>query len=394
MPTEPSITDAPPSRGAPKSGVRAHNERLVLTLIRQRGPLAKADIARALGLSAQTISVIMRGLEADGLLLRGEPIRGKVGQPSVPMRICETGAYLLGMKVGRRSVEVILTDFLGNVQERKMRVHPYPTPDATLAFAREAIDALLTSLSPDARRRVVGLGIAMPFFLWNWAEKLGVPVQHMTGWREIDLAREMSAWLDFPVYLENDASAACAAEVVFGPPETPSDFLYFYIGYFIGGGIVLNGALFSGAGNAGAIGPLPVPTNGGVEQLLEVASLSGLETRLKAKDVDTSSMWLSPEGWEFDHDIVGSWIDQAAAGMAHAIASACALIDFGDVVIDGWIPRCLCQRVIERVDIHLDRLDTTGMARPKLGIGSVGADARTLGAASLPLRERFLVEAG
>ena len=78
-------SDAAALRGSNQQGMRAHNERLVLSLVRQSGALAKSDIARMTGLSAQTVSVIMRGLESDGLLQRGEPIRGKIGQPSVPM---------------------------------------------------------------------------------------------------------------------------------------------------------------------------------------------------------------------------------------------------------------------------------------------------------------------
>ena len=93
-------------RGSNQTGMRAHNERLVLSLIRKHGPMAKAAIARITGLSAQTVSVIMRALEADGLLVKGEPVRGKVGQPSVPMGLRAEGAYFLGLKVGRRSVEL------------------------------------------------------------------------------------------------------------------------------------------------------------------------------------------------------------------------------------------------------------------------------------------------
>ena len=72
-------------RGSNQTGVRAYNERLVLSIIRQGGPLPKAAIARLTGLSAQTVSVIMRALEEDGLLTKGDPVRGKVGQPSVPL---------------------------------------------------------------------------------------------------------------------------------------------------------------------------------------------------------------------------------------------------------------------------------------------------------------------
>ena len=59
-----------PSRGTNQTGVRLYNERLVLSLIRRHASLAKAEIARLTGLSAQTISVIMRQLEGDGLVLK------------------------------------------------------------------------------------------------------------------------------------------------------------------------------------------------------------------------------------------------------------------------------------------------------------------------------------
>ncbi|MBA3447577.1 MAG: winged helix-turn-helix domain-containing protein, partial [Pseudaminobacter sp.] len=65
--------------GTNQSGMREHNERLVLSLVRQHGSLAKSDIARMTRLSAQTVSVIMRELEEAGLLLRREPVRGKIG---------------------------------------------------------------------------------------------------------------------------------------------------------------------------------------------------------------------------------------------------------------------------------------------------------------------------
>ena len=76
-----------PSGGSNQVRVRAYNERLVMSLVRRHGALSKAEIARRSGLSAQTVTVIMRALEADGLLIRGEPTRGRVGQPSTPMRL-------------------------------------------------------------------------------------------------------------------------------------------------------------------------------------------------------------------------------------------------------------------------------------------------------------------
>ena len=116
-------SDAAGLRGSNQSDMRDHNERLVLSLVRRFAALAKSDIARMTGLSAQTVSVIMRKLEQDGLLTRGERVRGKVGQPSVPMSIAADGAFFYGLKVGRRSADLVLTDFLGRICASRRRVY-------------------------------------------------------------------------------------------------------------------------------------------------------------------------------------------------------------------------------------------------------------------------------
>lgn len=380
-------------RGSNQGAMRDHNGRLVLTILRRHGPMAKAEIARATGLSAQTVSVIMRALEDEGMIAKGTPVRGKVGQPSVPMRLVADGAYFLGLKVGRRSVELVLTDFLGRVKSRASRVHAYPLPDATVRFAVTQIRAILDGLDPRERARVGGLGIAMPYFLWNWARHLGVPEEEMAAWHDADIRSEIAAAFDFPVFLQNDASAACGAELVFGPQDGPRDFLYFYVGYFIGGGLVLNGKLFTGRGNAGALGPLPVPDGaGGTCQLIEVASLSVLEDDLRAQGRETASLWESAEGWQVDESILRAWINRTATGLAHAIAAAISVVDVEAVRIDGWVPPAIRAALVEAVCQALDRLDLTGLTRPDIQPGAVGPEARSLGAASLPLSQRFLVE--
>ncbi|MDF0601989.1 ROK family transcriptional regulator [Psychromarinibacter sp. C21-152] len=374
--------------------MRAHNERLVLTLIRQRGPTAKADIARATGLSAQTVSVIMRGLEADGLLLRGTPVRGRVGQPSVPMALAPDGAYFLGLNVGRRSLEMVLIDFTGTVLERRRRTHDYPTPDAVMRFAQETATALRDGLPRDRRGRVTGMGIAMPYLLWDWAEALGAPQAVMDAWRSEDIRAGIAERCGLPVFLQNDATAACGAELVFGPAVEQGSFLHFYLGYFIGGGVVLNHRLYSGhSGNAGALGSIPVPGPAGRPmQLIEVASLSGLESALVAAGHDADGLWAGPEALTADEAVLADWLDAAAPGIAYACASAVAVLDLPVVMIDGWITEELRARLVAAVDRGLDRVNLAGLRRPEVRPGTMGAAARAIGAASLPLSERFLVE--
>lgn len=381
-------------RGSNQSGMRAHNERLVLSLVRQNGALAKSDIARITGLSAQTVSVIMRALEQDGLLQRGEPIRGKIGQPSVPMSLDADGAYFLGLKIGRRSVDLTLVDFIGTVRSTHRRVYRYPTPGAVVAFVAEALPGLLRALPEERRARVSGMGVAMPFQLWNWVQEVGAPQSEMDAWRERDIQAELAAVTGLPVYVQNDATSACGAELVFGTGDRPKDFLYFYFGYFIGGGLVLNGQLFLGrSGNAAGVGPLPLPgPSGGMRRLFDVASMSVLSRAMDEAGEPSDHLWESPDEWRVSERILRQWIEGAAEGLAVAALSAATLLELEAVLIDGWMPPDIRALITASTRAALNRLDLSGITPLSVREGTVGAQARSLGAAAIPLSQRYMID--
>src|ERR687884_1212775 len=113
-------------RGSSQGGLRQYNERVVLQAIRLNGSLPGAEIARLTHLTAQTVSMITKRLLDDGLLVKGKPKRGKVGQPSVPLALDPDGAFAVGIKVGRRSMDLLLVDFAGQVRERASLRYAFP----------------------------------------------------------------------------------------------------------------------------------------------------------------------------------------------------------------------------------------------------------------------------
>ena len=384
--------DAP--RGTNQSGMRDHNERLVLSLVRRHGALAKSDIARMTGLSAQTVSVIMRGLEEEGLLERGQPVRGRVGQPSIPMSLAAEGAFFFGLKVGRRSADLVLTDFRGRMRAARRRVYRYPTPDAVVNFVREAAPALAGELPAGLRGRIMGMGVAMPFQLWNWVSVLGVPQAEMDTWRARDLGEELGAALRLPVYVQNDATSACGAELIFGTGERPKDFLYFYFGTFIGGGLVMNDQLYLGrTGNAAAVGSIQVPApGGGTRRLIDLASMSVLAEAMEAAGEPSDHLWSQHDRWEVSPAVLDRWLDQAAGALAQATLATAALLEIEAVLIDGWMPVAIRAEMVRRTEAALLRLDLAGIDVPAIREGTVGADARAVGAAAIPLSQRYLID--
>jgi predicted NBD/HSP70 family sugar kinase len=390
------------ARGSNLVGVRAYNERLILSLVRRRENLSKADITRATGLSAQTVSVIVRSLEGDGLLLRMPPQRGRVGQPSVPLRIDPDGAYSIGLKIGRRSADLVFMDFVGNVRRNVHWTYPYPVPTDLLAKLESGIAELTEGLSPTEMQRISGLGVATPYELWNWAEDVGAPQEVLNAWREFDMQTEIGARCAFPVIVSNDATAACGAELTFGIGREHPDFIYFFVGSFIGGGIVLGRSLYPGRfGNAGALGSMPVPSRrgpresagrSGSKQLIALASLVRLEDRLVSEGYDPSSLFQSPSQWQPIGPLLDDWIDEAAHGLAHAIVAAVAVIDFGVAIIDGGFPVDVRRRLVARTRELIAEIDLQGLSPFRVLEGSVGANARAIGGASLPLFARYLLD--
>lgn len=380
--------------GANQTGVRAHNERVVLSLVRRHGTLSKAEIARLSGLSAQTVTIMMRRLEAEGLLSRGAPVRGKVGQPSVPMSLNPDGAMSLGMKIGRRSVDLVLMDFTGQVRSQLRETYAYPEPAAILAFAQRGTTALCADLDKRLRTRVAGLGVAMPFEIWNWSDALGVSPDALAGWRDIDVVDALRAACALPVYLQNDGTAACGAEFLFGHGRETATYAYFFVASFTGGGVVLDGKLISGPhGNAGAFGTIRVAgPDGRRSPLLDCASLRVLEQAVAAAGDSPATLWDNPDDWQVIGPVLDRWITRTADYLSEAMLSACSVIDFETVIIDGNMPADVRSALLEATRAALSRQDTRGIRPFRLRPGSLGHQAQVVGGASLPIIAKYLVD--
>ncbi|MDO8376445.1 MAG: ROK family transcriptional regulator [Aquabacterium sp.] len=394
-------------RGSSQGGLRQYNERVVLQAIRLNGALPGAEIARLTHLTAQTVSMISKRLEADGLLLRGEPQRGKVGQPSVPLSLNPDGAFAVGIKVGRRSVDVLLVDFAGAVRRRWTLEYRYPDPAALLAEIGARLAEIRAGLSPVELERVQGVGIAAPFSLGGWQTLLDMPPEVAARWPTIDLHTEVAALTDWPVSLLKDTAAACVAELVAGRGRSISSFLYVFVDTFIGGGLVLDSHLRAGLhGNAGAIGSLPLAlavaarTEAGGKgassaalpappQLLSVASLLNLELLYDAAGLDIGAVADAralQAPWRAHTE---AWLQQAAAAVALAVNSAACLLDLESVIVDGSFSRELQAALVAALDAALNRYSWEGVTRPALLPGTIGSDARALGGALLPLHANF-----
>jgi predicted NBD/HSP70 family sugar kinase len=383
-------------RGSSQIGLGQFNERVVLQAIRLHGPLPKADIARLTHLTAQTVSLIIARLEAERLVVRHEPIRGKVGQPSVPIALNPDGAYAIGIKIGRRSMDVLLVDFSGAARERLTLEYRFPDADTLFHEIGERLRQLRRKLGPERSRQLQGIGIAAPLSLGGWQSLLGVSQTQASKWEGIDIGARVAAITDLPVQLIKDTAAACVAELVSGRGREIASFLYIFVDTFIGGGLVIDSHLHFGKhGNGGAIGSLPLHDaslrgRGAMPaQLLSTASLYQLEMLYQRAGLDVGAIADAralQAPWR-KHSIY--WLHRAVPAIALAVHDAACLLDIDGVIIDGSFSREMLDELLTQARGALDRYNWEGVTRPTLYAGTIGSDARAMGGALLPLYANF-----
>ncbi len=293
-----------------------------------------------------------------------------------------------------RSGDLLLMDLAGQVRKTVHRPHRFPTPADLVNFVQDGMAELTADLKPRQKQRIAGLGIAAPFELWNWQEEAGAPHEVMEAWRGFDLAAEIARLCSWPVTFCNDATAACAAELLFGKGREYRDFAYFYCGYFIGGGVVINGSLHQGySGNAGALGSFPVPgKGGGAQQLIHTASFYVLEQELKRHGRNPDLLWQNADDWSGAGPALDHWLAQAAEGLAIACAGVAAVLENSAVVIDGAMPAEVRARLTSAVRAAAARVNLQGITPFTIYEGAIGAGARAMGAASLPLFANFIID--
>ncbi|TNC69125.1 ROK family transcriptional regulator [Rubellimicrobium roseum] len=381
------------SAGVNQQGLRDHNERLILSTLQRHGPLPGSDLARTAGLSAQTVSVILRGLEGEGLIRRGAPQRGRVGKPRIPMSLSPDGAFSVGLKIGRRSADLLLVDLLGGVRRQLHTTYRWPMPEEVFGFLQRGLDVFIENMKPEETSRIAGIGIAKPYEIWDWDEAIGAPRGSLDAWREVDYAAAVGVFSPLPVFLENDGTAACRAEQVHGRGREFRDFAYFFIGSFIGGGVVLNHSVFEGAfGNAGAFGSLPVRGSDGADrQLIDLASLFLLEEALVRAGRSSDRLWHQPQDWTEFAEPLDQWIAGTARQLARAAVTVCAVIDFEAVLVDGAFPPDVRSRLVDATREEVGKLDTRGLSPIRMEEGQVGGNARALGAACSPIFSRYFL---
>ncbi len=372
---------------------KSHNRRVVIEAIRTNGPMSRAAIARMTALTTQTVSNIVEELARSHLLMPMEAQKIARGQPIIPYTLNPTGAYSIGLELGRRRAAGVLTDLSGAVCARIERHVDRPGPAEAMPIFAAIVRDLQLAFSFD-RDRLLGAGIALPGRYADGGVTSLSPL-NLPGWQDFPVASELERLVDLPVLVENDATAAAIGERLHGVARGLGSFVYLFLAGDggIGAGMFLDGHLYKGSrANAGEIGHIIVEPHG----RLCSCGKRGCLDRYVSPSVAYECLGIE-DAQELDPDELDAmiaangrglevWLEQAVQPLRQTIDFLELAFDPQTIVLGGSAPTSLMTRLTERVEpLHIPVNPSEKRTIPRLMIGATGKDTAILGAAALPI---------
>lgn len=229
----------------------------ILALLGTRGPLSRAELARTLNVSPATVTQATKDLIARGLVTELESMPSAGGRPARQLGLVRSAGGAIGAKVTADHFAVVDAELDGTVRSS----HSYPfDPDDPMALDQLG-GRLRAVMDGRGDRHLLGIGVGIPGSVDSQAT--GTVSAPTLGWSEVSVGQILRSALGVPVLVENDVNTLAVAERLYGIGRSHSSYLVVTIGRGIGCGIVVDGAVYRGAGGgAGEIGHIPVTVDG------------------------------------------------------------------------------------------------------------------------------------
>jgi predicted NBD/HSP70 family sugar kinase len=247
------------SLGMQLGSIRRSNLASIAQVILNRGPVSRAEIAAAVGLSPGAVTKITAELLRAGFIVEGasRTTDRDLGRPRVPVTLDRAVYRFAGVHLGLRRTTVGLTDIGGDVVAQRVAEHRRRDPGSVLDEAQ----SLLAEVVAADGGTVLGAGVCAG----GWVEPVsGIIRDHpVLGWSDVQL-RDAAASLGVPVFVDSSVRALGLAEARFGAGRGSHNVVYAFVGNIVGAAQLLDGRVSIGCNAAaGTIDHLTVGPRSG-----------------------------------------------------------------------------------------------------------------------------------
>jgi predicted NBD/HSP70 family sugar kinase len=242
--------------------LRLVNRRILLSILSDRQPISRAEIAKISGLNKATISTITGDLLKDSYIIeeasgRTTPIGGK---PPTPLRLNARRFGLFGVDIRADETILALSDFNNRIVAR-VSFETGAEPTSFLNQIGKEIRKLRSK--HDSFIEFPGIGVSLPGLVDNHRGKFLLSV--VLPWRDVPVVQLLEKVTNLPVIIDNSARCAALAEIWHGKAQYAHvrNLLYLGVSTGLACGVIIDGGLYRGGSNtAGQFGHIVVDVNG------------------------------------------------------------------------------------------------------------------------------------
>lgn len=241
--------------------VRRLNTSAILKLLRERGTLARADLAKELGMTRNTASNIVTELLQSGLVVETEFRREGAGRPGLLLELAPNGGFAIGAEIDINRIIVIVVDFKGNILwKESTQIHPSHPQMETIATAEQLVQSGLDWGKAESLKPLgIGLGLAGLVD----AEGGSLSYAPTLNWKDIPFKAMWEKKFKMPVHLDNEANTAALGYYAYADRFNARNLAYLSIGAGMAAGLILEGRIFRGSGGfAGQAGHMKIRPDG------------------------------------------------------------------------------------------------------------------------------------
>ncbi|MGW7023483.1 ROK family transcriptional regulator [Streptomyces decoyicus] len=395
--------------------LRRANRRAVLQRLYSDGPMSRQELGPATGLSSGSVSNVVTELADDGLLEEAGVVESDGGRPRTLLRVAPASGALIGVDVGETRVRVELFDLAMTELARSELPLTHHGYDVNL-IVRHIADGIATVLreSAVAPGSLLGVGVGVPGILDRGGPGGAVVHGQTIGWDAVPLEALLCEAAELPdgvgFFLSNGAKALGQAEMWFGGGRGANDAAIVLLGSGVGACIVTDGVIDGGAcDSAGEWGHLTVSVRGrrcrcgargcleaytGAEALLQRWQEAGGRLPADAGEEAGVTALLAaacpPDDGTAADPVARSVLDETAEYLGAGISDLINLFSPERVLIGGWAGLQLGPYLLPAVRAYATAYSLAHPAgRVTIDLGSLGPDAVTVGAATLPLADFF-----
>ncbi|RWZ59023.1 ROK family transcriptional regulator [Halobacillus fulvus] len=241
--------------------MKSMNRSIILNMIREEGPISRADIAKQTRLTPPTVSNIVKELISTQFVIETTQGVSKGGRKPTLLAINADQFYTLGVDVGTLQMKFVVTNLYGQLKDHtSLDIAPFPSHEDILNTMKKGIHQLLNS-EKNEKEKFLGIGVGMHGIVDpGEGVSLFAPAFQL---HNIPIKQVLEEEFDMIVKVENDARTMTLGEYWFGHGNDADNMVGVNVGNGIGAGMMVKGRLFHGENNlAGEIGHITIDLSG------------------------------------------------------------------------------------------------------------------------------------